>query len=239
MKNSFTREYIDIFSTTHSSSIVRQLEEDVPSRLAKSVPPEWLEIVRRPGEASLRSLWKPANDHLPRFVGYLATSVEGAAIVEAYDAPVLLLALPDWAEEEMEPRPGFCWIGLPTEPALLEQFIEQIGPIPTSLESLWRVANFVNTKHPSNLCSLRPSHKMIETPEVFLEPSRANANDDAFECLKIAVTNDQMITCMTRPPGQRHWDDMLVERFRHTGEIFYGVKGQLDSMLSNQSSSDW
>lgn len=240
MKNAISAEYVDLLVTTHGREVAKQLEGHIPDALTKRVPQSWMEIVNQPGAASLRALLEPAVPHLPRFVEYLTRFVEGAAVIEAYGAPALVIALPNWAEEGMELHPGFCWMGLPTNPGRIEKFIDQVGPIPASLESLWRVANFVNTKHPSNICSLEPlAHDGIEAPEVFLEPSRANPTAPPFECLKIAVTNHQMITCMTRPPGQKHWDDMLVERFRHTGELSYGVKGRLDSMLADSSFADW
>jgi hypothetical protein len=234
MKNNISAEYTARLLFFHGKDIAQQVESDIPKALEDKLPASWLDVLRDPSAATIRGLWAPAREHLPGFINYLAHSVEGAAVVEAYGAIALLLALSDWIEEDMQHQPGFCWVGLPTDSALIETFIKKVGPIPPSLENLWRVANFINTKHPSMICSLDPAaHQLTEEPEVFSVSSHSSPTQCPLECLKIAAVNGQMVTCMTRPPGQAHWDDVLVEKFRHADEFFYGGKSPLDCMLTD------
>lgn len=214
----------------------RQVEMGVSKALEARLPPSWRDLLRDPCADTIRALWAPAREQLPRFIDYLAHSVEGAAVIELGGLVYMGLALPDWVEEPMERQPGFCWMGLPTDAALLKIFIDRVGPIPRSLESLWSVTSFIDTKHPSRICSLEPAARDVaEEPEIFPASVQRSPEQPALECLKIAAVNGQMITCMTRPPGQAHWDDTLAERFRWADDYFYVGKPTLDRMLSD----DW
>jgi hypothetical protein len=234
MKNSISAEYVALLSSSSNDDIKQQVERDIPKALEEKLPSAWIELLRNPCADTIRSLWEPAREHLPNFINYLAHSIEGAAVVEAYGKVSLLLALPDWREENMERQPGFCWMGLPPDKALIEIFVGKVGPIPLSLQSLWSVASYINTKHPSVICSVDPAdHQLAEEPEIFPLSFHSSPTEPPLECLKIASVNGQMITCMTRPQGQAHWDDMLVEKFRNTNDFFYGVKSPLDHMLTD------
>jgi hypothetical protein len=236
MKNPISVEYISRLAFFDGEQVSRQAERDIPKELEERIPATWLELLREPCAATIRALWQPAKKYLPGFINYLACNVEGAAVVEAYGTTALLLALPDWVEEGMERQPGFCWLGLPTGHAHIESFVDKVGPIPPSLESLWRVANFINTKHPSMICSLEPTTRQLtEEPELLSVSVHSNPEEPPLECLKIASVNGQMVTCMTRPIGQIHWNDWLVEKFRHSNDYFYAGKRTLDRMLSD----DW
>lgn len=234
MKNPISEEYISRLSFFDGEKISQQAGQDIPKELEERIPTTWLEFLRTPCEATIRALWAPAKDHLAGFINYLVHTVEGAAVIEAYGTTSLLLALPDWLEEDMDRQPGFCWMGLPTDKARIATFVDKVGPIPPSLESLWSVASFINTKHPSMICSLEPATRQFaEEPEIFPVSTSSDPKQPPFECLKIASVNGQMVTCMTRPPGQAHWNDWLVEKFRHTNEYFYVGKRTLDRMLTD------
>lgn len=234
MKNSIPDGYLELLSFSHEDDIRQQVERDIPKALEERLPSSWLDLLRDPCAKTIRALWEPAREHLPNFINYLAHSIEGAAVVEAYGKVSLLLALPDWLEENMERQPGFCWMGLPSDKDLIDAFIGKAGPIPLSLQSLWSVASYINTKHPSVICSIDPAdRRLAEEPEIFPLSFHSSPNEPPLECLKIASVNGQMVTCMTRPQGQAHWDDMLVEKFRNANEFFYGVKSPLDRMLTD------
>lgn len=233
MKNSLSAEYISRLAFLDGAQISQQAERDIPIELAKRLPDSWLDLLRNPCAATIQTLWEPAKEHLPGFINYLEETIEGAAVVEAYGTIALLLALPDWLED-MERQPGFCWLGLPTDKALIANFVDQVGPIPPSLKSLWEVTNFINTKHPSMICSLDPTTRQLaEEPELFPVSTHSDPEQPPLECLKIASVSGQMITCMTRPPGQSHWNDWLAERFRYSNEYFYVGKRSLDRMLTD------
>lgn len=234
MKNSIPADYVALLSLSHETDIKQQVERDIPKALESSLPSTWLDLLVAPCADTMRALWAPAREHLPHFINYLAHSIEGAAVVEAYGKVCMLLALPDWGEENMERQPGFCWMGMPTHQNRIESFVSKVGPIPPSLRSLWSVVGFINTKHPSIVCSLDPAdHRLAEEPEVFPLSFHSSSTERPLECLKIASVNGQMVTCMTRPSGQAHWDDMLVEKFRKSNDFFYGVKSPLDRMLTD------
>ena len=240
MKNSLTIEQLNLFSATYGSDLAMKVASADPARFAASVPPPWLELVARPGEAAIRAIWEPAAAELSRFVDYLVRSISGAAIFEIDGAPVLAMALPDWSEEDCELRPGFCRMGTPTGVEQIERFIAKVGPIPASLEQLWHVANFIDTKEHSILCSLDPATRDITEEPVVLPPLTDVADPEgANECLQIAVVNNQMVTCMTRLPGQAAWNDLLVQRFRHTDQVARSIRKRLDDLLTDWSFAEW
>lgn len=239
MKNTLDEKYLKLIAQLHGDDVARQIEEGSPNAHSKRAPEAWLELVERPTEQTVRAVWAPAAAHLPRFVDYLAHGIEGAAVFQAYGALVLVIALPDWDQERQEPAPGLCWIGTPATPSAIERFMEEAGVIPPCLEALWRVASFVNTRQPSIMCSLDPAaHELTERPAI-LPPSRVDGMGDLYECLKIAVVNRHMVTCMVRPPGQRVWDDVLAVRDIHSGELSWGVRRKLDNMLVDISVLEW
>lgn len=240
MKNAFTAEQLDLFATTFGGDLARAIALSDPMELAARIPSTWLDLVSHPSERAMRTIWEPAAGQLPRFVDYLARSVGGAAVIEVHAFPVLLLALPDWNEENLELMPGFCWMGTPTESSQIERVVADVGPIPPSLERLWRVANFITIKEGSILCSPdRTTSAMTEAPVVLPPLADPNARGDMYECLQIAVVNNQMVTCMTRPPGQVHWNDFLVRRFRRTNELSSAVRTRLDDKLADWTFVDW
>jgi hypothetical protein len=65
------------------------------------------------------------------------------------------------------------------------------------------------------------------------------SRSDVYECLQITVVNDQMVTCMTRPPGQVPWNDFLVRRFRRTHQLSSAVRTRLDDKLADWTFADW
>lgn len=234
MKGTLSAAYLERLALLEGSTIARQVEDGAPDTLLSKLPAAWIELLSDPCEATVRELWRPALDHLPRFIDYLAHRVEGAAVVEAHGTVALLLALPDWLEEPMEREAGFCWMGLPAGKERIAGFTDTAGPIPASLDSLWQVSGFLTTRHPSVICSLDPAHYLYaEAPEILEGVTHSAPDAPPLDCLKIAAVNGQMVTCMTRPVGQAHWDDRLVEVFRHTNEYFYGVKSTLDRMLAD------
>ena len=215
MKNALTSEQLELFGLGYGSDVARTAAAADPAGFAGRVLSSWLEIVAHPEAAAVRALWEPAAAQLPRFVDYLARSISGAAVFEAYGFPVLAIATPDWNEEDCELGPGFCWIGTPTASERIERLVAEVGPIPASLEALWHVANFIDTKEHSTVCSLDPVTRARTEPPVVLPPlPHVNEADGAFECLQVAVVNNQMVICMTRAPGESVWRDYLVRRFR-------------------------
>jgi hypothetical protein len=243
MRGSFPEQYAELFAMKYGAESAMQLDVDIPRALMAQMPKAWVEMVRAPGPEAVRALWAPAKGTLSRFVEELCRSIEGAAIVEQHGAVALVLALRDW-EEEWRPEwtqrhPGFCWMGLPTERRALTRFIDEVGALPASLEGLWSVTSFMNTRHGSMICSLRSADSQwAGAPERIAGVSRSNPSAEPFECLKIAEVNGQMVTCMLRPPGQPHWDDVLADRFHVTGEIWYCVRSPLDNMLANFTEAD-
>lgn len=238
MMHSLDALYFDRFSQTCGEELARQIASVDVLSYRERVPAEWLEIVRAPSAASVRQLWGESATNLPRFVEYLASSIEGAAIVEVKGAPVLMIALPDWDESYREVNPGFCWIGTPTEPRLIRSFVDQVGAIPPSLEALWRVANFVTTKQPSRMCSLDETARHLAEAPRLLPPSLADDDGERYECLKIAVVNGEQTTCLVRPVGSPAWQDCLAVRFTSTQDLSWGVKRQLDGMLVDESAAE-
>lgn len=240
MKSSFTAEQLNLFTELHGRELAKLIESTDPADYATRVPSTWLDLVARPSSSSIHAMWKGAIAHLPRFVDYLARSVDGAAVIEVDGFPVLLLALPNWREKDEELSPGFCWVGTPTDAARIDEFVSEVGPIPPALDHLWRVANFITTKERSTLCSLDPSTRTItEAPVVLSALPDPSVPQDIYECLQIAVLNHQMVTCMTRPPGQRRWNDFLVRRFRQTHSLTSAVHTNLDDRLANWTFLDW
>jgi hypothetical protein len=240
MKNSFTDEQLELFAVTYGNDLARSVASTDPASFATRVPSTWLDLVAHPRAPEVRALWEPAVAQLPRFVEYLAHSVTGAAIFEAHGFPVLAMALPDWNEEDCELKPGFCWMGTPTASEQIERLITEVGPIPASLEQLWRVANFIDTKEHSILCSLDARTRAVTEAPVVLPPlANVEEPEGAYECLQIAVVNDQMVTCMTRLPGQPAWNDLLVRRFHRTGQVARPIRKRLDDVLTDWSFSDW
>jgi hypothetical protein len=240
MKNSFTAEQLELFATTHGRDLAGVIASSDPAELAARVPSTWIDLVDHPDERAIRAIWEPAAAQLPRFVDYLARSISGAAIIEVNAFPVLLLALPNWNEENFELVPGFCWMGVPAASSQIEHLVAKVGPIPPSLERLWRVANFITIKDGSILCSPDPTTRpMTEAPVVLPALADPNMPENIYECLQIAVVNTQMVTCMTRPPGQSHWNDFLVLRFRRTHELSSAVRTRLDDKLADWTFVDW
>ena len=240
MKNSLTPEQLALFATSHGDDLASLVESTDPATFAARVPATWLELVAHPVAAAVRALWEPAAAQLPRFVDYLSRSVQGAGIFEAHGFPVLVMSLPDWSEENCELEPGFFWMGTPAASEQIERLIAELGPVPASLEQLWRVANFINTKEHSILCSVDPTTRaMTEAPVVLPPLPDAKEPEGAYECLQIAVVNNQMVTCMTRPPGQLHWNDALARRFRRTQKISQAIRTRLDDMLADWAFSEW
>lgn len=240
MKNAFTAEQLELFATTHGRDLAEVIASSDPAKLAARVPSTWIDLVGQPGERAIRAIWEPAATQLPRFVDYLARSISGAAIIEVHTFPVLLLALPNWNEENFELVPGFCWMGVPATSVQIEGMIADVGSIPPSLEQLWRVANFITIKDGSILCSPElTTHPMTEAPVMLSALADPNAPKDVYECLQIAVVNNQMVTCMTRPPGQLHWNDFLVLRFRRIHELSSAVRTRLDDKLADWTFVDW
>ena len=240
MKSSFGPEHLALFSDIHGRELAELVANTDAAVFKQRVPPTWLELVARPDGNGVRAIWEPAASQLPRFVSYLAGSVQGAAMIEVHGLPVLLLALPDWRASTFDLSPGFCWMGVPTRDECLEQAVAEFGPIPASLEQLWRVTNFITLKDRSMLCSLHPeSHPMAERPVVLPALPDTNVPEDVNECLQIAVVNDQMVTCMTRHPGQQPWNDILVLRFRRTHELSSAVRIHLDDKLADWTFVDW
>lgn len=240
MKNAFTTDQLELFATHHGNDLANAIAAGDPAAFSGRVPSTWLDLVNRPDEQAIRAIWDPAASQLPRFIDYLVHSVDGAAIIEVDAFPVLVWALPNWNEESFELVPGFCWMGTPTDTALVEQFIAEVGPIPRSLEQLWRVANFITIKEGSILCSLDPTTRpMTEAPVVLSPLAERNSPQNLYECLQIAVVNYHMITCMTRRPGQPQWDDYLVRRFRRTDELASAVRMRLDDKLADWTFVEW
>lgn len=240
MKNSFTTEQLDLFASANGRDLADAVASGDPLAFATRVPSTWLDLVARPDTSAIRAVWEPATAHLPRFVDYLARSISGAAIIEVRTFPVLLLALPNWNEENFELVPGFCWMGLPATSAQIEHLVADVGSIPPSLEQLWRVANFITIKDGSILCSPDPTTRpMTEAPVVLSALADPNVTEDIYECLQIAVVNNPMVTCMTRPPGQSHWNDFLVLRFRRTHDLSSAVRTRLDDKLADWTFVDW
>lgn len=240
MKNALTPKQFELFGLGYGNDLARSAAAADPASFASRVPPSWLEIVAHPEAASVRALWEPAAAQLPRFVEYLTRSISGAAVFEAHGFPVLAIATPDWNEEDCEVGPGFCWIGTPTASERIERLVAEVGPIPASLDALWRVANFIETKEHSTLCSLDPATRAKTEAPVVLPPlPGVDEADGAFECLQIAVVNHQMVTCMTRPPGELAWRDYLVRRFRRTDQVSGMVRRQLDDLLTDWTFSEW
>jgi hypothetical protein len=239
MSHSFDAQYFELFSSSYGAQLAQQISTIDPATYSHCIPTIWLEIVARPTEHSVRALWEPAAAHLPRFVSYVASAIQGAAVINVQGAHVLMLALPEWDGDRLAETPGFCWMGTPTPPHLIEEFVRRVGPIPPSLEGLWRVANFVTTKQPSKICSLDPSaRKLAEPPEV-LPPCPADDDGQIYECLKIAAVNSEMTTCMVRPPGSHEWADYLAVRYTSSQELSWGVRRQLDNLLVDQSILEW
>jgi|GEM_PF-5371814 len=240
MKSSLSAEQLELFETSYGVELARAVAATDPEAFRSRVPATWLELIEHPGAETIRAIWAPALAVLPRFVDYLSRSVDGAALLEVHGFPTLVMALPDWDEQNCELGPGFCWMGIPTAGAQIEAFIAETGPIPASLEQLWRVANFINIKEHSLLCSLDATTRaMTEAPQVLPPLPKVEEPEGALECLQIAVINHQMVTCMTRPPGQRHWDDRLVQRFRRSDEISRSIRKRLDDKLADWSFSEW
>lgn len=240
MKNSLTVEQLELFGVIYGNDLARSVASADLASFAAHVPPSWLELVAHPGEAAIRAIWEPAAAQLPRFVDYLACTISGAAIFEVDGSPVLAMALPDWSEEDCEIKPGFCRMGTPTADAQIERFIAQVGSIPASLEQLWRTANFIDTKEHSILCSLDPTTRALTEAPVVLPPlADVVEPEGANECLQIAVVSNQMVTCMTRLPGQSRWNDLLVRRFRHTDQVARSIRKRLDDLLTDWSFSEW
>lgn len=234
MKNSFTTEQMELLATTIGRDLAQAIATSDPTDFTGRVPATWLDLVGRPAEQAMRAIWEPAATQLPRFVDYLATSVNGASITEVHGFPVLILALANWWEENLELVPGFCWMGTPTESAHIDRLVATVGAIPPPLEHLWRVANFITTKESSTLCSLDPTTRaMTEAPVVLPTLADPNAPQDIYECLQIAVVNDQMVTCMTRRQGQSHWNDFLVRYFRRTHKLSPAMRTRLDDLLAD------
>jgi hypothetical protein len=240
MKNSLTTEQLGLFGGVYGNDLAGRVASSDPASFVARVPSTWLELVAHPDAASIRAAWEPAGAPLPRFVEYLARAIAGAAIFEAHGVPVLAMALPDWNEEDCELGPGFCWMGTPTASEHIERLIDEVGPIPLPLEQLWRVANFIDTKEHSTLCSLDPTTRgKTEAPVVLPPLAGVDEPEGAYECLQIAVVNHQMVTCMTRLPGERAWSDRLMRRFRRTDQISGLVRKRLDDLLTDWTFSEW
>jgi hypothetical protein len=240
MRNSFNAHYLDVLVESGGDQLAKEIAEGDPRSFAGIVPDTWLDLVERPGEDTLRAIWSSAAIRFPRFVDYLINFVEGAAIVSSYGAPMLMMALPNWYEEDSKFEPGFCWMGTPARIDAIARFAEETGPIPPALEALWRVANFITTKTPSILCSLDSSTRaMTEAPALLSAGVLSGPPEEIYECLKIAVVNGQIISCLTRPRGQSHWDDHLVGRFRNTDMLFSGVRLNLDDVLADWPFLKW
>lgn len=214
MKSSLTTEYLQLLARHYGSALAAIASEEIPVSLRSRVPPSWLDVVAQPNAAAVRALWAVAAVELPRFVDYLAGSIEGAALIELHGVPALVFALPDWDEDNCELGPGFCVMGTPTEPQLISQLCERVGEIPPPLRQLWTVTSFITLKEHSVLCSLdERTRGLTEAPVVLPALTGDDIPDGIGDCLQIAVINDQMVTCMTRPPGQTHWNDKLVLRY--------------------------
>lgn len=240
MKNSLTDEQLKLFSLMYGDGLARAVASCDPASFATRVPPVWLDLVAHPGEPAVRAIWDLASAQLPRFVDYLARSITGAAIFEMQEVPVLAMALPDWSEEDCELRPGFCRMGTPTAGEHIERFVERVGAIPPPLERLWRVANFIDTKEHSIVCSLHEGTLGLAEAPVVLPPiANAEEPEGAYECLQVAVVNNQMVTCMTRGPGRQDWNDLLVRRFRRTDQVARCIRKRLDDLLADWSFSEW
>ena len=240
MKNTLTSEQLGLFAQEYDRELADQLAATDPRSLGPCIPETWLNLVEHPTADSVTALWADAESALPRFVDYLRCSVNGAAILNAYGFPILILALPNWKEEDFNLMPGFCWMGLPTAPEAIDRFVDQVGPIPAALDKLWRVTNFITMKEHSLVCSLDESTRQITEAPVALPPLvDPNAPSELYECLQIAVINDQMVTCMTRPPGQHHWNDFIVRRFRRANSITSAVRVRLDDKLADWTFVDW
>jgi hypothetical protein len=237
--NQLSADYLELFRHSYGDALSSTLRSADLQSLEKKIPPSWLQLIEQPNADSIRAIWSSATT-LPRFVDYLARSIEQAVVFEVHAFPVMVMALPNWNEQNFELEPGFCWMGTPTTHSLIDQFAARVGPIPESLRQLWQVANFITTKEHSMLCSLEEhTRAMTEAPEIFPALSHENAPTEFYECLKIAVINGQMVTCMTRPPGQEHWNDFLIRLFRQTNELSSAVRMTLDDKLADWTFTEW
>lgn len=240
MKSSLTSGHLQLLATHYGTSVAASASEDLPASLLSRVPATWLDVVTQPNASTIQALWTAASADLPRFIDYLARSIEGAGLVEMHGFPALVIALPDWDEENCELGPGFCVMGTPTAPQLISQFCDQAGDIPASLRQLWTVANFITLKEHSVLCSLDGSTRgLTEAPAVLPALAGDDVPDGVADCLQIAVINDQMVTCMIRPLGHTHWKDQLVLRYRRTDQISTPLRRRLDDKLADWTFTKW
>ncbi len=151
-----------------------------------SVPEPWVELLARDSAIEdLVAAWSP----LPRFSAWLASSLLDVAVGTGMGGPVMVYLLRDWSRPHGEAAPGLMLGGAPTGALALEGFQDEVGPLPTSLITAWRLHSYLLLWDGQWLGSLAPAGEAI-APRPRMAPrtskGQLGGRPGRYECLSFA-----------------------------------------------------
>ncbi|HEX5745268.1 MAG TPA: hypothetical protein VFZ09_03430 [Archangium sp.] len=209
--------------------------------MSGEVPEAWLALVKSPDAVHVRELWAPASEVLPRFVDYLSRSILDAKIGVCGTGHILVYQLKDWDENRINGyEDGFMMAGKPTPPSCIDRFEGEMGEIPRSLRTLWELHGFVRLKSDEFLKSVDPAQQLFShTPELLPAKEDRWQAGRRLECLVIVESTYDLMTCLTRQPGTRRWDDLLVSA-EYWGNTMRETQYRgIDDLLADWSFRSW
>jgi hypothetical protein len=203
-------------------------------------PKDWNEIV---SSESVSALLATLNGlELPRFVDYISRRVDGVAVGSLSDMPCLFVSLPDWHFRRGVLYPGVMILGAPAPLDALESIEKRVGKLPPALRGFWRRFSFCSLKNGGFLCTVGATvgRTLVETVEPIAGKfSLQDEPDKIYECLKIAVVSDQVVSVLTRSTGETAWNDHVMQHFRRELELATSPNKTIDSLLADWEFEVW
>lgn len=220
LKNEFEFSFEEVYSL------------DDLDRNDEEFPAEWKQL-SNDQKHNIQVLWSGAKPFLPKFISLLTNSLLDIFFGKGELGFTMIYYLENWREFDFEEYvDGFMVAGSPIGKETIDVFESEIGFLPESLRSLWRVHAYIVLRNESVLATLQS--KAFDWFGIMKNiglRTLSNEENGVYECLTIIDSWKQLPWCLTRKEGDVKWNDSLKIVERDGKEIISYAEYDLDSLL--------